>query len=106
VTQIWLPGIAGPVDDLIQRIHRRVERFAEAQGVEQPSVEVELHDGALLVLESLSPEPGYGFVTLVPHPEEGEPPYELIVPVGAIRHFAVRVSEPTHGRFGFAGFET
>ena len=30
-------------------------------------VEVELADGALLRLESLSAEPGYGFLTLVPH---------------------------------------
>jgi hypothetical protein len=83
-----------------------VQRFAEERKVEQPTVEVELADGALLVLESISPEPGYGFLTLVPHPdEEGDPPYELIVPVGAIRQVAIRAPEPALGRFGFAGFQ-
>ena len=106
MANIWIPGVAGPLDDLLQRIQRRVERFAEANGVEQPTVEVELIDGSLLTLASMSPEPGYGFLTLVPHPEEeGEPPYELVVPVGAIRQFAIRVPEPARGRFGFAGFE-
>ena len=104
MSQIWLPGHAGPLDDLIQRIQRRVQRFAEERGVEQPALEVELADGALLVLESLSPEPGYGFLTLVPHPEHGEPPYELVVPVGAIRQLAIRLPEPERGRFGFGGF--
>ena len=106
MSQIWLPGLAGPLDDLLLRIQRRVERFAEAHGIEQPTVEVELMDGALLVLESMSPEPGYGFFTLVPHPdEEGDPPSELIVPVGAIRQIAIHVPEPALGRFGFAGFQ-
>lgn len=106
MTNIWIPGIAGPLDDLLQRIQRRVERFAETHGIERPAVEVELVGGALLMLESMSPEPGYGFLTLVPHPEEeGEDPYELVVPVGAIRQLVIRVPEPAHGRFGFAGFE-
>ena len=106
MSHIWLPGLAGPLDDLLQRIQRRVDRFAETHGVERPTVEVELIDGALLVLESMSPEPGYGFLTLVPHPEEeGEPPYELVVPVGAIRQLAIRVTEPARVRFGFSGFQ-
>ena len=98
---IWLPGTTGPVDDLIQRIQRRVGAFAELHGLERASVEVELMDGALLVLESIQPEPGYGFLTLVPHPEEGEEPYELIVPVGSIRQIAIKAPEPERGRFGF-----
>ena len=106
MSSIWLPGAAGPMDDLIGRIQRRVERFAEQQGIERAAVEVELADGSLLQLDSVSPEPGYGFLTLVPHPdEEGDPPYELIVPVGAIRQVAIRIPEPEHGRFGFAGFQ-
>ena len=98
---IWLPGTTGPVDDLINRIQRRVSAFAEAHGVERASVEVELMDGALLVLESLHPEPGYGFLTLVPHPDEGEEAYELIVTVGAIRQIAIKPPEPARGRLGF-----
>ena len=54
----------------------------------------------------MSPEPGYGFLTLVPHPdEEGDRPYELVVPVGSIRQVAIHVPEPALGRFGFAGFQ-
>jgi hypothetical protein len=44
--------------------------------------------------------------TLVPHPEEeGGPPWELVVPIGAIRQIAIRAPEPALGRFGFAGFQ-
>jgi hypothetical protein len=105
VTNIWLPGHAGPLDDLIMRIQRRVERFAEQHGIERAAVEVELADGSLLQLDTVSPDPGYGFLTLVPHPEEkGDPPYELVVPVGSIRQVAIRIPEPERGRFGFAGY--
>jgi len=51
----------------------------------------ELADGALLRLESLSAEPGYGFLTLVPH---GDEPQELIVPIGTIRQFTLSRAEP------------
>ena len=106
MSNIWLPGAAGPLDDLIGRIQRRVERFAEQHGLDRAAVEVELMDGSLLQLDSVSPEPGYGFLTLVPHPEEqGDPPYELVVPIGSIRQLAIRVPEPERGRFGFAGYQ-
>jgi len=82
----------GPLDDLVGRIHRRIEAFAREHELEQAMVEVELVDGALLRLSSLSPEPGYGFITLVPHPEAGEP-QELIVPLGAIRQLTLRRAE-------------
>ena len=51
-------------------------------------------------LASLSPEPGYGFITLVPHPEDGEP-QELIVPLGAIRQLRLSRVE-AESPFGFA----
>jgi hypothetical protein len=106
MTSIWLPGHAGPLDDLIVRIQRRVERFAEQHGIERAAVEVELSDGSLLQLDSISPDPGYGFLTLVPHPAaEGDSPYELVVPVGSIRQVAIRFPEPERGRFGFAGYQ-
>jgi hypothetical protein len=84
--------MAGPLEDLVARIHRRIEAFASEHALEQAMVEVELADGALLRLESLSPEPGYGFLTLVPHTEEGEP-QELIVPIGAIRQLTLSRAE-------------
>jgi hypothetical protein len=82
----------GPLDELVGRIHRRIESFAAEHGLEQTMVEVELSDGALLRLASLSAEPGYGFVTLVPHSVEGEP-QELIVPLGAIRQLTLSRAE-------------
>ena len=89
--ELWTPGAAGPMDELVARIHRRVDGFAREHGVEA-MVEVELSDGSLHRLRSLSAEPGYGFVTLCPH-EEAEPRV-LIVPVGAIRQVTIAPAEP------------
>ena len=84
--------MAGPLEDLVARIHRRIEAFAAEHGLEQAQVEAELSDGALIRLSQLSPEPGYGFLTLVPHAEDGEP-QELIVPIGAIRQLTLSRAE-------------
>ena len=84
--------MAGPLEDLVNRIHRRIEAFASEHGLEQAMVEVELADGALLRLASLSAEPGYGFLTLVPH-GPAEEPQELIVPIGAIRQLTLSRAE-------------
>jgi hypothetical protein len=84
--------MAGPLEDLVARVHRRIGSFAEEHGLEQAMVEAELNDGSLLRLASLSAEPGYGFLTLVPHAEPGEPE-ELIVPVGAIRQLRLTRAE-------------
>ena len=105
--ELWLPGAAGPsLEDFVARLNKAVERFAHEHAGGRAAVEVELADGALLQLVSILPEPGYGFLTLCPHCEEGEPPEELIVPVGAIRQFRVRMPEDRpHFRFGFAASE-
>jgi hypothetical protein len=92
--------MAGPLDDLVGRIHRRIESFAAEHGLEQAMVEAELTDGSLHRLATLSAEPGYGFLTLVPHAEEGEP-QELIVPIGAIRQLTLSRAEP-ESPVGFA----
>jgi hypothetical protein len=92
--------MAGPLDDLVGKILRRVEAFAAEHGLEQAMVEVELADGALLRLATIRPDPGYGFLTLVPHAADGEPE-ELIVPIGAIRQLTLRRAEAESG-FGFA----
>jgi hypothetical protein len=104
VPELWLPGAAGPsLDDFVARLNKEVERFAQEKADGRAAVEVELADGALLQLVSILPEPGYGFLTLCPHAEEGEPAEELVVPVGMIRQFRVRVPEDRpHFRFGFA----
>jgi hypothetical protein len=92
--------MAGPLEDLVGRIHRRVGEFATEHGFEQAMVEAELSDGSLLRLARISAEPGYGFLTLVPHAEDGEP-LELIVPIGAIRQLTLRRAE-AESPIGFA----
>ena len=89
--ELWTPGMIGPLEELVARIHRRIGEFATEHGVEA-MVEIELSDGALHRLESISAEPGFGFVTLRPHSDEG--PQELIVPLGAIRQLTLSPAEP------------
>ena len=48
--------MAGPLEELVSRIHRRIEAFAAEHGVEA-MVEIELSDGALHRLESISSSP-------------------------------------------------
>lgn len=91
--------MVGPLDDLVARIHRRIESFAREHGV-AAMVEAELSDGSLHRLKSISAEPGYGFVTFCPHSPEAEP-QELIVPLGSIRQLTIGVAEPEH-RVGFS----
>jgi hypothetical protein len=99
VGELWTPGTTGPLDQFVERLHRRIEQFAQANGLDEASVEVELGDGALLPVRSISAEPGFGFVTLCPH---GEEPEELVVPVGYIRQIRLGVPEPARDRFGFS----
>jgi hypothetical protein len=99
--ELWVPGYAGPLDDLIERIHRRIEQFAGETRVERPFVEIELIDGVRYTVESLSPEPGYGFVTIRPHPGE-DVPAELIVQIGSIKRIELRAVGEQRGQFGFS----
>jgi len=99
MSQLWVPGMAGPLEELVSRIHRRIEAFKETYGVDEVSVSVELYDGALHRLATLSPEPGFGFVTLCPHGDEGEPE-ELIVPLGAVKEIRIGKAEPEQ-RLGY-----
>jgi hypothetical protein len=92
--------MAGPLEELVKRIHRRIELFREQHGVAEVSVSIELIDGSLHRLESLSSEPGFGFLTLCPHCDEGEPE-ELIVPLGAVREIRLGVAEPPQ-KLGFS----
>ena len=98
--ELWTPGMAGPLEELVSRIERRIESFRIAHGFERAGVSVELTDGSLHRLASLSAEPGFGFVTLCPHCADGEPE-ELIVPLGAIREIRIGTVEEEL-RFGYA----
>jgi hypothetical protein len=94
---------AGPQDELVDRIHRHIERFARESGLAHAFVEVELADGSRLTLDAILPEPGFGFVTLVPHPEvDEELPEQVMVPVGSIRRIELARAEERRERFGFS----
>jgi len=101
VSNLWVPGFAGPLDDLVDRIHRRIELFADDAGVEQAYVEVVLVDGARYAIESLDPAPGYGFVTIRPHPGE-DVPGEVIVPIGSIRRIELSRAAEQRAALGFS----
>jgi len=85
--------MAGPLAELVQRIHRQAEEFKEEHGLPAVAVSVELADGALHRLARISAEPGFGFVTLCPHCD-GDDPQQLIVPLGAIREIRISRLEP------------
>ena len=92
--------MAGPLDELVKRILRRVDGFKEEHALEDVQVSIELIDGSLHRLKTLSSEPGFGFVSFRPHsPDEQE---EIIVPLGAVRE--IRIAPPeTEQVLGFAG---
>ena len=98
---LWVPGFAGPLDDLVDRIHRRIAQVAEEAGVEQAFVEVELADGARYAVESLSADPGYGFVTIRPHSGDGTPT-EVIVPIGSIKRIELSRAAEQRAALGFS----
>lgn len=104
MTELWLPGMpAGPLEELVERLERQIARFAERAGVERAYVVAELVDGRRFALDSLSAEPGYGFVTLRPHPEEDEElPEEVVVPVGSIKRIELDRAAEERARLGFS----
>ncbi len=95
MSNLWLPGVAAPVGEFVDRLHRTIK---EVSG--QPYVRVELVDGSQLAIESISAEPGLGFVTLRPHPV-GERPDAVVVPLGSIRRIEVDSRGPPEMPFGF-----
>lgn len=98
---LWLPVFSGPLDDLVDRIHRRIEKFAEEASVEKAFVEVELVDGARYTVESLTPEPGYGFITIKPQ-QEDDTPGLVIVPVGSIKRIELTSTAERPTAVGFS----
>src|SRR5688572_27101450 len=101
---LWLPGMpAGPQEELVARIHRQIESFAVHADVERAFVQVELADGSRFPLDAISPGPGFGFVTLTPHPDAGEDyPGQVIVPVGSIRRIELARAEDGRAVLGFS----
>jgi hypothetical protein len=92
--------MAGPLDELVSRILRRVDAFKEEHSLEDVEVSIELVDGSLHRLQTLSSEPGFGFVSFRPH--AADEPGEVIVPLGAVRE--IRIGVPgSEQAFGFSG---
>ena len=83
--------MAGPLDELVQRVLRRVEGFKAEHSLEEAEVSIELLDGSLYRLKTLSAEPGFGFISFRPHGDEDEP-QEIIAPLGAVRE--IRIGPP------------
>jgi hypothetical protein len=106
VPDLWIPGLAGPHEDFVQRLLRQIERFAREREIEQASVDVELRDGSRFRLDRVLPEPGFGFITIVPHAEqrarEEDVPAEVIVPIGLIERIEIHEAHEQRGRFGFS----
>jgi hypothetical protein len=106
VPELWVPGLAGPHEDFVQRLLRHIERFAREREIEQASVDVELRDGSRFRLGGVLPEPGFGFITIVPHEQqrtqEEDIPAEVIVPIGLIERIDIHEAHEQRGRFGFA----
>jgi hypothetical protein len=93
--EVWTPGAPGPHDELVRNLHGQIARMGEGA-----AVSVELADGSLFQLISISPRPGFGFVTLQPHPED-EDPMEVVVPVASIAQIRIGRPDPQL-RPGFA----
>ena len=101
MSQPWLPSGAS-LDDFVNRVHQQIARFTETHGVAQARVEVELRGGARHVLDTISAEPGYGFVTLRPHGTERDEPHEVIIPLDSVAEITISPAEQ-EPQFGFTG---
>ncbi len=99
--EVWTPGLAGPHEEFVGRLHRQVERFAERHEIREAVVTLELTNGARVDVKSLSPDPGFGFVTICPH-GDGENPDELVIPIGSIARIELRAAEEEEPRLGFS----
>ena len=93
-----------PLEELVKRIERRVERFKEEHALAEVEVTIELADGSLHRLKTVSAEPGFGFVSFCPHCDDDDP-QEIIVPLGAVREIRIGPPGPEQA-VGFTGSGT
>ena len=99
-TQIWTPGMAGPLDEFVARVTRMVAAFTEENGLDQAEVCIELADGSRHMLVTTTAEPGFGFFSFTPHREDGDLPKRVVVPIGAVRSIEISAPDPERP-FGF-----
>jgi hypothetical protein len=101
---IWTPGVAGPLDEFVGKLTRMVALFAEEHRLGQAEVRIELVDGSRHVLASATAEPGFGFFSFTPHPDDDDEPRCVIVPIGAVKIIEISAPDPER-RFGFSALE-
>ena len=97
----WTPNAELPHEAFVERLHKAIASFAQANGVEKPLVEVELADTSRFVLERIEPEPGFGMVTLYVTDARDDAPPALIVPIGSLRRIELRTAPEREEAFGF-----
>jgi hypothetical protein len=100
--ELWTPTAELPHEAFIDRLHKAIASFAEANGVEKPVVEVELADRSRFVLERIEPEPGFGMVTLYVTDADDDAPDALIVPLGSLRRIELRTAPERAETIGFS----
>jgi hypothetical protein len=84
------------VEEFVAHLHRQIASVSE-----HPHVEIELVDGSRFTVESISAEPGFGFVTLRPHPAD-ERPAAVVVPLGSLRRIEISAASAPEAPFGFS----
>ena len=99
-TQIWTPGMAGPLDEFVARVMRMVMSFTQEHGLAAAEVCIELVDGSRYVLATATAEPGFGFFSFTPHRDERDEPRHVIVPIGAVKTIEISAPDAERG-FGF-----
>ena len=96
--------MAGPLDEFVSRLTRMVSEFAKEHELEAAEVRIELADGSRHLVAAATAEPGFGFLSFVPHRTVGEEPRHVVVPIGAVK--AIEISAPDPDRpFGFVANE-
>ncbi len=86
--------MAGPLDEFVARVLRMVDAFVQEHRLETAEVRVELTDGSHHLVASAAAEPGFGFLSFVPHRGAGEEPRHLVVPIGAVKSIEISAPDP------------
>src|SRR3954467_402129 len=101
--ELWTPNAELPHEAFVERLHKAIASFAEANGVEKPLVEVEPADTSRFVLGRTEPQPGFGMVTLYVTDARDDAPDAVIVPIGSLRRIELSKSPDDRvQRFGFS----
>jgi hypothetical protein len=77
-----------------------VASFVDEHRLETAEVRLELADGSRHLVASVTAEPGFGFLSFVPHRGVGEEPRHVVVPIGAVKTIEISAPDPEQP-FGF-----